>query len=188
MNTYLIHHGIKGQKWGVRRYQNEDGSLTSTGRKRRGIDGERLKKVFFPASDHIKKHDRVGSVPSIRDEVNRMNRLGKPRITESMAKTRKDIERAKQEMKQARYEKRRNTALTSKKAKVVLKNADTLSDKELREKLNRLQMEQNLRDLDNKNTAWGVKFMKEMGNQAAKQAVGAIIITPAILAIKAALE
>lgn len=117
-----------------------------------------------------------------------MNRLGKPHITESMAKTRKDIERAKQEMKQARYEKRRNTALTSKKAKVVLKNADTLSDKELREKLNRLQMEQNLRDLDNKNTAWGVKFMKEMGNQAAKQAVGAIIITPAIIAIKAALE
>lgn len=27
----LMHHGIKGQKWGVRRYQNEDGSLTSEG-------------------------------------------------------------------------------------------------------------------------------------------------------------
>ena len=27
----LQHHGIKGQKWGVRRYQNEDGSLTSEG-------------------------------------------------------------------------------------------------------------------------------------------------------------
>lgn len=39
MNTYqddlvLYHHGIKGQKWGVRRYQNEDGSLTSAGKKR----------------------------------------------------------------------------------------------------------------------------------------------------------
>lgn len=31
---YLAHHGVKGQKWGVRRYQNEDGSLTSEGRKR----------------------------------------------------------------------------------------------------------------------------------------------------------
>lgn len=29
----LTHHGIKGQKWGVRRFQNEDGTLTSAGKK-----------------------------------------------------------------------------------------------------------------------------------------------------------
>lgn len=32
----LTHHGIKGQKWGVRRFQNEDGSLTAAGKKRQG--------------------------------------------------------------------------------------------------------------------------------------------------------
>ena len=31
---YLIHHGIKGQRWGVRRYQNKDGTYTSLGKSR----------------------------------------------------------------------------------------------------------------------------------------------------------
>ena len=33
-DDYLEHFGVKGMKWGVRRYQNEDGSLTSLGKKR----------------------------------------------------------------------------------------------------------------------------------------------------------
>ena len=34
MGQYLMHFGIKGQKWGVRRFQNEDGTLTEEGKKR----------------------------------------------------------------------------------------------------------------------------------------------------------
>lgn len=49
----LYHYGVKGMKWGVRRFQNKDGSLTNAGRKRyqkqtnnKETDGESSKKVF----------------------------------------------------------------------------------------------------------------------------------------------
>lgn len=38
-NIYLTHHGILGQKWGVRRYQNADGSLTEAGKKHYALEG-----------------------------------------------------------------------------------------------------------------------------------------------------
>lgn len=44
-NYELYHHGILGQKWGVRRYQNPDGTLTEEGKKRYGMYGR--KRVSF---------------------------------------------------------------------------------------------------------------------------------------------
>lgn len=55
----LYHHGVKGMKWGVRRYQNKDGTLTSAGKKRR--------KASY--SDEVKSM----STDELRRKVNRMN-------------------------------------------------------------------------------------------------------------------
>jgi len=57
-NTYLIHHGIKGMKWGVRRYQNSDGSLTPAGRKR--YDGEAKNPIERHRQNLIDKYVKNG--------------------------------------------------------------------------------------------------------------------------------
>ena len=41
----LKHHGIKGQKWGVRRFQNKDGTLTAKGKKRYSDSSEDIKNM-----------------------------------------------------------------------------------------------------------------------------------------------
>jgi len=54
--TYLVHHGIKGQRWGIRRYQNEDGSLTPAGRKKYDVndDGTARMKDSYRRSQNVK--------------------------------------------------------------------------------------------------------------------------------------
>lgn len=49
MPSYLIHYGIPGQKWGDRRYQNEDGTLTPAGRERylKGGYGQSQRKALL---------------------------------------------------------------------------------------------------------------------------------------------
>lgn len=64
MNEIILeHHGIKGQKWGIRRYQNPDGSLTTAGKKRqrkkehKPSRRSRLAKAFESFSDAMENVD-----------------------------------------------------------------------------------------------------------------------------------
>lgn len=52
----LYHHGTKGQKWGIRRYQNEDGSLTEEGRERYLNGSKKLTKEERKYKDEIEKN------------------------------------------------------------------------------------------------------------------------------------
>lgn len=58
-NGELYHHGIKGQKWGVRRYQNADGTLTEAGKKRNAKIDKRIDKI--ERKKKINEVNRVGN-------------------------------------------------------------------------------------------------------------------------------
>ena len=93
MNNELQHHGVKGQKWGVRRFQNSDGSLTNDGKKRYSsddfkdakkkvdkgkdvVDGAVKAKKKAAEKEHekkIKKDLSEMSDQELRDIVNRLN-------------------------------------------------------------------------------------------------------------------
>lgn len=54
---YLAHHGIKGQKWGVRRFRNKDGTLTSTGKDRyRDAQSKQEQSLKEKATEFYKNH------------------------------------------------------------------------------------------------------------------------------------
>lgn len=55
--TYLIHYGIQGQKWGVRRFQNEDGTWTSEGLERRR---ELIEKGAHPLAKEVRVATKEG--------------------------------------------------------------------------------------------------------------------------------
>lgn len=54
---YIAHHGIKGMKWGIRRYQNTDGSYTSAGKARRAHMDRISGALMREGSNSIKKSE-----------------------------------------------------------------------------------------------------------------------------------
>lgn len=71
MNTELYHHGILGQKWGVRRYQYADGSLTDEGRKRYGYRD--AKRAYNGKNTPEQAQRQLRNSKVIQDNVGQVN-------------------------------------------------------------------------------------------------------------------
>ena len=122
----LRHHGIKGQKWGVRRFQNSDGSLTAAGRKRYG-DGE--SSYEYGKDSGGRKVVRVAkgssSIEDYQNAIKKTKAAGES--VENIRKFNNDVKR----IKDPAMEKR------------IRKSTEQMTDKELQQRVNRLNMEDN---------------------------------------------
>lgn len=136
----LYHHGIRGMKWGIRRYQNKDGSLTAAGKKKRASEEAKLK------------------------ERERMIK-GKERAAASRAKL--DAKKAELDAREKALRNPKNalnnkTTANAPKRKTV----KDLTDDELRAEINRMKLEKdyydarkNLADANPRQVSTGKKFV-----------------------------
>lgn len=75
-DIWLAHHGIKGQRWGVRRFQNPDGSLTDAGKQR--LAKEIVKsESLFGREKHTKKLDKHLNELVSDDQKRKLSELNK---------------------------------------------------------------------------------------------------------------
>ena len=82
----LYHFGIKGQKWGIRRYQNEDGTLTALGKERYGTV-ENMQKARAEKKAKIKKAAKIaGGVALAGGAALAANHLMKKKYSDMLTK------------------------------------------------------------------------------------------------------
>lgn len=138
-NNSLYHWGVKGMKWGVRRYQNKDGTLTDAGKKRYERD----------IKDNLaKKKDK--RIDTSKPDPNRWEK-------EDLERTKKTVDATSNLVNQVQK-------LDSDLRKTQAKNNMDLSnmtDQELRQRINRELTERQYRELFSQESASTVSKGRE---------------------------
>lgn len=144
MENELYHHGVKGQKWGVRRYQNKDGSLTLAGKKR----ALKMQDQYTRFSNNKKYRDKDGNLTY----AGRKKAL---KMKESYSElTGKQLKK---------YPSKSNPSTSSEPKQ---KSISEMSNQEIQDKIDRIRLENTLKSLTPEKMSAGQKFVNGMKNAA----------------------
>ena len=196
----LYHYGIKGQKWGIRRYQNKDGSLTAAGKKRRSSSDE----VRNMSTDELRQKVRrlnneqryidltkssSSSVSKTADGIERVSRIGGDanKIYKSMNGENNPYSKVANQgidamSRTARLTKKIDSNVRSKNDTAkALKKLETMSDADLAKEVDRLDLEQQYSRLSNSKIRRGKTSVNEVLDIAGDiVGIGASAVTIAI--------
>lgn len=163
---YLQHWGVKGMKWGVRRYQNKDGSLTDAGRKRYDRD--------IRENNAKKKDNRIViDGPDAR-------RWAK----EDIGRTKKVVDASSDAVKQLKNIDD-STRSSPKKQKLDLSN---MTDQQLRDRINRANLEKQYNDLFGPTEAPKVSRGREVARSILDSASTVLAVGGSALSIALAIK
>ena len=164
-HEYLAHHGVKGQKWGVRRYQNKDGTLTPAGKKRM------YREMFDADSNSAKERRNYTGDPNrwVKNDLENSKRV---------ADSGKNLSNELRNVNRSSMNRDRN-----KTSNIDLSH---MSDKEMRDQINRAMLERQYNDviLSQQNVSRG----KERVDRILETSAAVLGVTSSALAIALAIR